>query len=333
LARLRNLRGLLTGLLSALGAQLVSGEVAADAPAEPTRAALEYEAPEDCPTQTDFEHHIAQRTQRLRFVNDSGVSIRYKVVLARNAKGLFTGRLISGGPGAAKVEPIQGQSCADVVAALSLNLALLVDPDAVLDVPSQPPAPLPPPPKKEELHPLPVEPPPTALRWLVLAEWVVRGAMGQDASVGGGLATEYWGNRYGAFAPVIRLGASYSLSTREISGADVSFRLLQVSPALCPLRLGSGTLRWLPLCGAFEMGTIQVSSAGLARTALTRRIWTAGRASTAVALMGTHGAVEIAGGIMAPLRRYDFVFEDPTTLVYTTPAVGAYASVSVGVSF
>jgi hypothetical protein len=52
-----------------------------------------------------------------------------------------------------------------------------------------------------------------------------------------------------------------------------------------------------------------------------------------LALVGTHGAVEFAGGIVAPLRRYEFVFEDPTTLVYTTPGVGAYASVSVGVSF
>jgi hypothetical protein len=306
--------------------------VAADPPPEPTRAILDYEAPEDCPARADFEHHIVQRTQRLRFVSDPAVTTRYKVILTRNAKGLYTGRLISGGAGAAKVEPIQGQSCADVAAALSLNLALLVDPDAVLDVPQTPP-PAPTPPKKEEPPPVPVEPTPQPVRWLVLAEWVIRGAMGQDASVGGGLVGEYWGNRYGAFGPVLRLGASYSLSTREISGAEVSFRLLQVSPALCPLRLGSSALRWLPLCGALEMGTIQVSSAGLARTALTRRIWTAGRVSTAFAVVGTHGAFEMAGGIVAPLRRYEFVFEDPTTLVYTTPAIGAYASVAVGVSF
>jgi hypothetical protein len=306
---------------------------AGDAPSEPTKAVLEYEAPEDCPTQADFEHHIAQRTQRLRFVSDPSVSTRYKVVLARNAKGLYTGRLIAVGPGASKVEPIQGQSCADVAAALSLNLALLVDPDAVLDVPPQTPPPVVAPTKKEEPAPVHLEAPPQPIRWLVLADWSVRGAMGQDASVGGGLTAEYWGNRYGAFAPVARFGASYSLSSRQMSGAEVSFRLLEFGPSLCPLRIGASSLRWLPACGTLEMGTIQVSSAGLARTALTRRIWTAARASTALVLMGTHGAVEVAGGIVAPVRRYDFVLEDPTTLVYSTPAVGAYASVSVGASF
>jgi hypothetical protein len=298
---------------------------------DPARAVLEYEAPDDCPTQAEFEHHIAQRTQRLRFVTDPSVTTRYKVVLTRNAKGLFTGRLISGGPGPAKVEPIQGQSCADVAAAVSLNLALLVDPDAVLDVPPQPP-PAPAPPRKEEPPPVHVAAP-EPLRWLALAEWVLRGAMGQDVSVGGGLAGEYWGNRYGAFAPVSRLEATYSLSSRQISGADVSFRLLQISPQLCPLRVGLTTVRWLPLCGAFEIGTIQVSSAGLARTALTRRVWTAARAATSLTIMGAHGAVEIAGGVIAPLRRYDFVLEDPTTVVYATPAVGAFASVSVGLPF
>jgi hypothetical protein len=312
--------------------QVFSRPAAGDTPSEPTKAVLEYEAPEDCPTQEDFEHHIAQRTQRLHFVSDPSVSTRYKVVLARNPKGLYTGRLISGGPGAAKVEPIQGQSCADVAAALSLNLALLVDPDAALDVP-QPPAPVVVvPAKKEEPPPVHVEAP-QPIRWLVLAEWSVRGAMGQDASVGGGLTVEYWGNRYGAYAPVVRLGAGYSLSSRQMSGADVSFRLLEVAPSMCPLRIGANALRWLPVCGALEMGTIQVSSAGLARTALTRRFWTAARASTAMVLMGTHGAVELAGGILVPLRRYDFVFEDPNTLVYSMPAVGAFASVLVGASF
>ena len=309
--------------------EALSSQAAAE---DPGRAVLEYEAPDDCPTQSDFEHHIAQRTQRLRFVTDPAVSTRYKVVLTRNARGLFTGRLVSGGPGAAKVEPIQGQSCADVAAALSLNLALLVDPDAVLDVPPQVPAP-PPPARKEEAPPVRLGPTPEPLRWLVLAQWVVRGAMGQDASVGGGFAGEHWGNRYGAFAPVVRLEVTYSFSSRQIGGADVSFRLLQVSPSLCPLRVGQSTVRWLPLCGAFEMGAIQVSSVGLARNALTRRVWTAAKATTAIALMGTHGAVEVAGGIVAPLRRYEFVFEDPTTLVYATPQIGAYASVSVGVAF
>jgi len=304
------------------------GAAAAD---DPARAVLEYDAPEDCPSQADFEHHIAQRTQRLRFVTDATVGTRYKVVLSRNAKGLFTGRIISGGPGAAKVEPIQEQSCADVAASLSLNLALLVDPDAVLDVPPQPPPPAPP--RKDEAPPVHIDIAPQPLRWLILVDWVLRGAMGQDASVGGGLAGEYWGNRYGAFAPVSRLEASYSLSSRQIGGADVSFRLLQLSPSVCPFRIGQGTVRWLPLCGAFEMGTIQVSSAGLARTALTRRIWTSGRAMTSFALMGNHGAVEIAGGVILPLRRYDFVIEDPTLVVYEMPAIGAYASVSVGLPF
>jgi hypothetical protein len=49
--------------------------------------------------------------------------------------------------------------------------------------------------------------------------------------------------------------------------------------------------------------------------------------------MGTHGAAEIAGGVIAPLRHYEFVFEDPTTLVYSMPKIGAYASVSFGVTF
>ncbi len=315
-------------MLPILGIEALSFGAAAD---EPARALLEYEAPDDCPTQADFEHDIARRTQRLRFVTDPAVSTRYKVVLTRNAKGLFTGRLLSVGAGASKVEPIAGQSCADVTAALSLNLALLVDPDAVLDVPPPPPPP-PPPPRKEEAPPriAALEP---QQHWLVLAEWVLRGAMGQNAAVGGGLVGEYWGNRYGAFAPVYRLEASYSLSSRDISGADVSFRLLQLSPGLCPLRVGQGTVRWLPLCGAVEVGAIQVSSAGLARTALTRRVWSAARATTSLAIMGTHGAVEIAGGVIAPLRHYDFVFEDPNTVVYDTPAIGAFASVSVGLPF
>jgi hypothetical protein len=54
---------------------------------------------------------------------------------------------------------------------------------------------------------------------------------------------------------------------------------------------------------------------------------------TSLALVGSHGAVEFAGGIILPLRRYDFVIEDPTIVVYEMPAIGAYASVSVGLPF
>jgi hypothetical protein len=262
-----------------------------------TRAQLDYEAPDDCPSQADFEHAIGQRTQRLRFVSDSSANARYKVVLTRNAKGQFTGRLLSGASGAAKIEIIQGQSCADVVSALGLNLALLVDPDAMLDVPAPPS----PPAQARKEEPSPVAPAQQAPRahWLALAQWAMRGAMGQVASVGGGLVGEYWSNRYGAFAPVVRLDVTYSFSSLDISGAEATFRLLQAAPGFCPLRVGESALRWLPLCGAVELGTIQVSSAG----------------------------------VVVPLRRYEFVFEDPTTVVYSMPSFGVYGSVLVGVPF
>ena len=244
---------------------------------------------------------------------------------------------------AAKPDAIQGQSCADVASAIGLSLALLVDPHAALEAapPALPPAP-PPPPARVPLEPSktapeqPAQPSESGLdhsRWLALIQGGLRSGIGPQPSAGAGASVVHWWRRSGFFTPAIRVEGMFHTSSRGVGSAVAGFRLMTLAIAACPARTGFSSVNWLPLCAGIEAGALAALSRGLARNGDIARFWTAAQAMTTVAVVGAHAAVEFTAGVVIPLRRYEFVFEDPSTTVFRTPSLAGYGEVAFGLSF
>jgi len=111
---------------------VVAGRAAGDErseAAEPIR--LDYHATPGCPDREAFEARVRARTTRARFVTGEGMTRTFVVGLQGGAtpSGRFT---VNRGPGIEGSREVRADSCADVADALSLFVALAVDPSALM---------------------------------------------------------------------------------------------------------------------------------------------------------------------------------------------------------
>src|SRR5579871_4186983 len=145
-------------------AALVGAPLAAQAaPADEHAIRLEYAAHDGCPDALGFFWYVRARTQHLRLAAEGEPADLAKITIVRNAErsvGTLELPPFEGRPFSREVE---APTCADVVLALSLVVALAYDPDATTTFPSTvtaPPAPeaapIPPPSPPPVVTPPPV---------------------------------------------------------------------------------------------------------------------------------------------------------------------------------
>jgi hypothetical protein len=110
--------------------------LARSAPADEGDLALRYEAAaEGCPSRGEFAALVLARTPHVRLTDDA--ARRWSVVLERR-KGVFRGAFAVDGPGGRATREIEASTCTQLADAMSLVVALAVDPEAVL-TPGLPP--------------------------------------------------------------------------------------------------------------------------------------------------------------------------------------------------
>jgi hypothetical protein len=329
---------------SAAGAQSKEAEV----------IRLDYSAPAVCPSSNEFVRQILGRSQRIRLADDSEPALVLSVVLTGEQGDLLGRMALRDGDGAETVRSVRGDDCAEVIGALALIGALLLDPEASAEpVPSgfpEPPAEpqSAPPPAAEGEESLPLASPvpaPAPHRPLSSPAAERSAPLIAGFGVGGGL-------RY-AIAPeaafAMFVAVELSLDTRQlwqplfsfgVHYADVgpfavpatgqaTFALVAARFAACPLRLPArGPLAARP-CAFAELGSLSAAG-GNTLDPQTHSLWWAAAGALARVEFVPHSSVitSVDAGIIAPLSRDTFYFA-PDRVVHEVPPAAPVLELTV----
>jgi hypothetical protein len=342
---------------AALVAPLFVSIALADSPSPPLQ--LEYEVTGACPRDAFFEGRVRARTPLARFSDDRNARPVHVVVKAAQAG--FSGHLaIVGDSGHIRERDVAGPDCADVVDALALVTALVVDPHAVLSpiMPSVPapdeaaaPLPLPEPatapPPVPAWPPLPVLTPPSATpelaepppsqgpRWRldVGGVFVTIAGLAPDALAGGGAYGELASTSTEGLAPSARL-TIYAAENGVYGSRTASFLLVAARADVCPWHIGSNELSLRP-CAAVDLGTVQAE--GIRAVPGGRGVQGGEAWFDLAALLRARWAphdgrffLEAEAGAFVPVTRASFVYTNDPTAVDTPAWVGALGSLTAG---
>jgi hypothetical protein len=320
---------------------------------------VEYSAPGNCPTESDFETRVHARTELARFADDPDA--RTVQIVVRPMGFTYAGHLsILGRSGFVRDRDVEDTLCSDVVDALALVLAFAVDNAARLASPALPAtrafaaAPALPPAPARAPAPVPtnaiplLEPraelalpepdtrhqaSPSGMTVSLGAGFFTTSSAAPDALVGGGAFGELEPRASGWLAPSARLtllaGENGAFVTRT-----ASFLLISARPDVCPVRLGSAAAS-LRACLAVNVGALRgvgidiahptpVVSFWLDASLLFRARWAPGR---------RWFFAEAEGGLVVPATRPTFVYADPIARVYQPPSAAAVGSLAMGVRF
>jgi hypothetical protein len=253
----------------------VLGMPSTEAPAEATPIRIELDAPPDCATAEAFFESVRARTERARPVKEGETGVRVVVKLTRVGPRAHGELRVIGDHGESDTRRVDGATCTDVVDALSLTVALAVDPTARLGPPApkpeQAPAPVCPEPEPPPPPP-PPEPPPPPPRKLEVRVGAHAGALGQVSpfvSFGGDLSVRVsapWASAASLGLAVVRLQNDLFSSARN---ASVRSTLFEVTA--CPTRLGARSVFTFEPCALGYGGWLSATGRGVTTAHEARR--------------------------------------------------------------
>lgn len=310
---------------------------AARAPIE--NVALEYHAPDACPSEDAFTRQVRARTARVRFVK-TGADRRFLVSIEARAS-TFAGRLeIIDHAGQRSRRRFKGRNCGEVASALALVTALAVDPKAstapaselVLPAASSVTAH-----RSRPTAPREARVRPRRARW--------RWSSGVDVTATAGPASR----------PLVA-PAPFVGTERQIAGPwKLGFRLQAVAAEtgwlgpeapraryrwfaarfeLCPLAWDLSKSIGLTPCATSDAGVVVARGTDVALPRSATRGWWSAGLSARLSWRPTSGVfVEIGGDALAAITRDDFVFEKPHITVHRVPPMSFGAEIGAGVNF
>lgn len=313
---------------------------------------------EGCPSREAFVNELSARTDRVRHVETTGEATAWVTASISRRGARFEGRLeVHTKDGAKSKKTLQSPSCDTLTRAMTLTVALVLDPEGtrlVLEpvppppapvVVPEPPAPVEPPPVVTPVEPVVVTPPPPAIvapapqpssskaRWELLAMALTSSGVSGQSDFGAGARAGLWLGRDDAllaFAASLGVGA---LSGRTVASEGIG-RVRYGARFLGELDAGLG-LSFKPvrvMVGGFgQLGSVLVE--GLDGDELygsQRWLWAVGplvRATVAIGplLVGARVGAGIA------LQRESYRIE-PRGVVFSVPSVALSAALEVGVA-
>jgi hypothetical protein len=333
------------GGLGVLAVLMLGSAAGAQEGQEPIR--VEYQGAPGCPDEPTFFSQVLARTPRARRAADPAPARTFVVSLTRGAEASFGRLFIRGTDGSESERDVAGDTCEEVVSALSLITALAVDPRASLQplapavaptpavdptpaaAPAPVPAPLPPPASGPAPDPAPAHP------------WHF--ALAFEASVAAGvtprvlfatpLSVQAMGPEGRTPSPTFRVGFERASSgSVDVGGPTATFTWTLGIAEACPHRWRFGKVAVEP-CARVEAGVLEGIGANIAPARDSTRTWFAlgatGRAEWAFL---PPMFLDLEAGLSFPLVRTTYFFE-PNTTVYQSPTVGGIVSAGLGVRF
>ena len=310
---------------------------------------IDYEARAGCPSADSFVRQLLGRAPRARLAVP-GERVRVLVARVRPGAGHgLEGLLVVRDPGAAPTErTVRAETCDEVVAALAVIAAVVIDPftartgtvdtaapsadqappvDVV--VAAAPPVPSPTPPPADEAAP---GPPADPRMWTI------------SAGLGGGLVAgsaptvllsvpvfvELSRAGREVVRPSARLRVEWTFSSSNSEGG--AFVRTGGAIDLCPIALGASSLRAQP-CMRAELAALYAKGRGVEPVRSAVRPWFALGAVARVRIdLPPPLFVELEAALILPVVR-DRFYVEPDTVVYRAPTVGGTAAFALGASF
>jgi hypothetical protein len=306
-------------------------------PAAPdaTPIRIELDAPPDCATAEGFFEAVRARTERARPVKESEAGVRVVVRLTRVGTKVHGELRVIGERGESDTRRVDGASCTEVVEALSLTVALAVDPTARLGPTEQKlepaPAPVCAPP---EPPPEPAEPPPPRreLEVRLGAHAVVMGQVSPYVSFGGDLSLRV----VAPWRSASSLGLAILYVRNDVFGsaedASIGSTLFQLTA--CPERFGERDAFTFEPCLLGMGGWLNATGRGVdTSTSVTRSYFAAGAVIIGNASLSNEWRVEFETGFAVPLVKRRFTVSEPPREVGETPSISAIAGAGLTYSF
>jgi hypothetical protein len=265
----------------------------------------------------------------------------------------FRGQLTSIGPSGDRASrEVFGDSCAEVVGALGLVLALAVDPGAatapLAPEPAEPPAAAPPPASSQLTNPPSADAPPNipapepgsksafARPHFGAGGGIVStGGVAPAPMTGGALFVEATFGERGVFRPTARLGAQRaSTGTIDVpSGGAARLTWTVGTLDACPVRWARNGLAVTP-CARVDAGVIAGSGAKIAHPQDDSRFWLdAGAVARGEWTFASPFFVDVEAGIFVPITRPRFHFDAPDVTIHEPAPVGGALAAHVGGRF
>jgi len=301
---------------------------------EPIR--ISYSAPSRCPSFDEFQRQVFERTSSARLAKPGEDARLFEVRIERGRDGLVVGRfVIREENGATVARQVSGTACSEVALVLALASALAIDPRAEL-APRQ---------KLERVvHDEPVqdEEPHAPIDLFALMEpvWEVSPSLGLRAATGMGPRPTLGGALAIAGRPLASqwsfgVEVDYLKSlTQSVRGASADFRFILLRPNFCPLAAVLGDVLRVSACAVAELGLVTASGTDIDHPESSDSLWAAGELMLRLeAPVERRWFLSADAGVLVPLTRYRFTFDNPQVPVHEVPLAMFTGRLGLGVRF
>jgi hypothetical protein len=312
------------------------GALTSTTPGDATGIRIELDAPPDCATAEAFYENVRARTERVRPVVEGEAGVRVVVRITRVGTSAHAELRVIGEHGESDTRRVDGNTCTEVLEALSLTVALAVDPTVHLAPPEpperapvyvEPPPPPPPPPPEEE-----PEPPARKLETRFAAALLAMGQVTPYVSFGGEVSLDFvmpWDAASSFGMAVMHVQNDLFAPADNASVRSTLFRL-----EACPKRFGDPGVVTLEPCFTGYGGWLGASGRDVAHSSsVSRSYFALGGTLVGAAALGKGWAAELSLGFAIPMVRRRFVVLEPRTQVAETPSMSALGGVGLTYSF
>jgi len=300
-----------------------------------TRIRLSYDAPASCPAETDLYDAIVARTDHVRRATSDESALEVNVRVSRTERG-FVGEVretVNHSESSART--VDGETCKEVVEALSLTIALSVDPNAHAPVEKptpRAPAPAACPPAPEPVPAVANPPVPIVqleLGFSVLATEVLT----SDFSAGGALSAGFSRKLGESSSASLELSLLFANTGLLATPASHKAEFEGLALDACPVRWQFGSVELGP-CALANAGILEATGRGVSEPASVEHgWWSAGLDFKFSALLGGGFVFESALGATAPLVKRRFYTSLPDHVIAETPVISPLLRLGLGFRF
>jgi hypothetical protein len=302
----------------------LAAPLAAHAAETPAAALSAYHAPAGCPSSGEFAEQVAARTRL--WSSSPGLSVQVEISAVPEGN---LGRVVLSRAGRHTERTLVAPNCDELVQALALVVAILIDPLAQT-------GPLPARPEGAAVPPASTPPRTQPVRWHVHtgADFLLEGALAPELAPGVRLFVGL--ERASPAAPLssLRLSGFHARSGEIPAPEDASaeFELSGVRLDACSFGLGYGAFRAVP-CLFGEIGALAASGKHPAGRGSDTVPWGAvGAAARGSLSYAGVLFVELEAGALLPLVTYRFQFEGQEP-IHETPVIAPEFALGLGARF
>jgi hypothetical protein len=314
---------------------------------------VNYDAPPACPNQEAFYDAVRARTERVRKAqgNEPRVDVNVRVTRVERKFHGEVREVVNQGETAA--HSVNGETCKDVVDALSFTVALSLDPEAHAPVPPEatPPTststststatvPATPAPPARAAVPPPVNeqpPSPTVVSAPLELEvgLSVLGTVVETAgfAAGGALSVMLLRQANASTSSAVQLSLLFAGTGLLTAPDDHSTRFGALALDACPFRHRTGNWEIAP-CALATLGFLEMTGRGVAEPETVNRAWVSAGIDLQLSwLLGRGVVFESALGATVPLSRHRYYTNTPDQVIASTPVISPLVRAGLGYRF